>query len=250
MGSAPPAPPWAAEPRSAAELAQPDTLRDHEDLLFRLHRLVRPRSYVEIGVNQGHSLRWALPSTQVVGIDPALQLDHPPPAPQGATLFATTSDEAFADPRLDLAVDGRIDLAFVDGLHLVEQVLRDVASIQRLSHPGTAVLLHDTLPPEPASAQRDRSTLLWTGDVWKAVVALRQTLPQLEVVTLRVPPSGVTVIRGLDPSDRTLTDRHGELVSLVAPLDWEGDALGREDEVLGAAPGTWSQAVQLVADLA
>jgi len=246
--NAPPAPEWAAEARSPAELAEPDELRDHEDLLFRLHRLLRPSSYLEIGVNQGHSLRWALDDSDVVGVDPALDLADPPPAPAGATLFAATSDDAFADPRLADAVGGHLDLAFVDGLHLVEQVLADVAGVAGLAHPGTVVLLHDTLPPEPAAADRERSTLLWTGDVWKAVVAVRQVRPALVVATLQVPPSGVTLVRGLDAVPNL--DAQLELgLTRVDPLRWVEDAQGRQDQLLATRPGTWTEVLRLVADL-
>lgn len=240
-GPAPPPPPWAAEVLAPEVLAEPDQLRDHEDLLFRLHRHLRPRTYVEVGVNRGHSLRWALPEARVAAVDPALDLDAAPPCPPATTLLPLPSDEAFATGSVAAALGGPIDLAFVDGLHLVEQVLCDVANVERSAHAGTVLLLHDTLPPEPAAAERERQTLLWTGDVWKAVVVLRRSRPDLRVATLAVPPSGVTLVTGLDPDSRVLDEGHDELVASVAGLDWASDALGHEDELLGRLPGRWSE---------
>lgn len=241
LGPAPPPPPWAAEVPAPEALAEPDELRDHEDLLFRLHRLLRPRTYVEVGVNRGHSLRWALPEARVAAVDPALDLGAAPPCPPATTLLPLPSDEAFGTGSVAAALGGPVDLAFVDGLHLVEQVLRDVANVERLAHAGTVLLLHDTLPPEPAAADRERRTLRWTGDVWKAVVVLRRARPDLAVATLAVPPSGVTVVTGLDPGSRVLDEGHEELVASVAGLDWVEDGRGHEDELLGRVPGRWSE---------
>lgn len=245
--NAAPAPAWASRHVTSAELAEPDVLRDHEDLLFRLHRLLRPATYLEVGVNEGHSLRWALDGTTTVAIDPALVQEDLPPAPVGTAFMALPSDDAFAHPSLSIALEGRpLDLAFVDGLHLVEQVLRDLANVEARSHAGTVVVLDDPLPPEPAAADRERSTLLWTGDVWKAVVALRRHRPDLQVTTLRVPPSGATIITGLDPANTTLTDQHDEVIAEVMDLDWATDALGHEEDLLGVREGTWSEVLRVL----
>jgi hypothetical protein len=248
--NAAPAPAWAAKPLRPDELAEPDALRDHEDLLFRLHRLLRPRTYLEIGVNEGHSLRWAVDGTTTVAIDPALVQDDLPPAPYGTAFMALPSDDAFAHPSLPIALEQRpIDLAFVDGLHLVEQVLRDLANVEARAHAGSVLVLDDPLPPEPASAARERETLLWTGDVWKAVVLLRRHRPDLRVVTLDVPPSGATLVVGLDPADRTLAEQHDELLAEVADLDWAADALPQRDELLNVRPGAWTEVLAALGDL-
>jgi hypothetical protein len=248
--NAPPAPTWAGRHLRPDELLEPDVLRDHEDLLFRLHRLLRPRTYVEIGVNEGHSLRWALDGTTTVAIDPALVQDDLPPAPVGTAFMALPSDDAFAHPSLPIALEDQpIELAFVDGLHLVEQVLRDVANVEARATSSTVLVLDDPLPPEPDSADRERSTLLWTGDVWKAVVLLRRHRPDLRIITLDVPPSGAALVVGLDPTDRTLVEQHEQLVAEVVDLDWATDGLPHRDEVLGLRPGTWSEVLALLGDL-
>jgi hypothetical protein len=248
--NAPPAPPWAARHLRPEVLLEPDVLRDHEDLLFRLHRLLRPSTYLEIGVNEGHSLRWALDGTTTVAIDPALRQEDLPPAPVGTAFMALPSDAAFAHPSLSIALEEQpIELAFVDGLHLVEQVLHDVANVEARATPSTVLVLDDPLPPEPASAERERSTLLWTGDVWKAVVVLRRHRSGLRVVTLDVPPSGATLVVGLDPTDRTLADRHDALVAEVADLDWATHGLPHREDVLGLRPGTWSEVLAVLGDL-
>lgn len=250
--NAEPPPRWASRLVHPAELTEPDLLRDHEDLLFRLHRLLRPATYLEVGVNEGHSLRWALDGTTTVAIDPALVQDDLPPAPIGTAFMALPSDDAFAHPSLQIALEDRpLDLAFVDGLHLVEQVLRDVANVEALAHPDrtTVLVLDDPLPPEPASADRERSTLLWTGDVWKAVVVLRRHRPDLHVITLDVPPSGAALVVGLDPANHVLGERHTQLLDEVLGLDWATQGLPHRAGLLGVRPGTWSEVLAALGGL-
>jgi hypothetical protein len=132
-------------------------------LLRRIHRYLRPRTYLEIGVGRGASLCLALPETLAVGIDPAPQIT----APTGprVQLFRMTSDEFFARHTLSDVTGGLpLDLAFIDGMHHVEFALRDFANVERSATPATTVLVHDCYPPNARSADRDRSGAFWTGD--------------------------------------------------------------------------------------
>ena len=49
--------------------------RGYKHWLHRVHRALRPRGYVEIGVSKGVSLSAALPETHCVGIDPAFRIE-------------------------------------------------------------------------------------------------------------------------------------------------------------------------------
>ena len=166
-------------------------------LLARIHRYLRPRTYLEIGVHQGDSLALTLPSTMAVGVDPAADIQVP--LPEGARVVAATSDEffhAWDSPFAGLPVD----LAFVDGLHLFEQTLRDVLNVERYATPGTVVLVHDCLPIDAVTSSRERTTVVWSGDVWKVVPCLRRYRPDLAIATVDVPPTGMAVITNLDPT--------------------------------------------------
>jgi Methyltransferase domain len=165
------------------------------EILKWIHKTLRPANYLEIGVHKGFSLQQAIPDTPTIGIDPEPDIEEELIA--DVTIYELTSDEFFAryDPA---ALFGRpIELAFIDGLHLFEQVLRDLINLEPHSTPETVVLLHDCLPLDEVTAGRERTTDFYSGDVWKAVLVLRRLVPDLEMITVRTGPTGLCLVRGL-----------------------------------------------------
>ena len=217
------------------------TLPHYYELLERVQSHLRPRTYAEIGVADGLSLRFVGPATVAVGIDPAAPTEPPSEAEGDVRLFPMTSDDYFATRDLRSDLGGRdLDLGFVDGLHLFEFALRDFANLEAASHPEGVILIHDCLPLDEACAQRERTTVSWTGDVWKLIACLRAERPDLAVATLDVPPTGVAVVTGLDPTSTRLRDDHEALVERYRPLPYtalEADPAA----VLNLVPGTWEE---------
>lgn len=212
-------------------------------LLRRAHEIVKPERYLEIGVHEGHSLSFVQPGTRVVGVDPEPKVDSPP---DNTVIVAATSDDFFADPALVGLLGGPIDLAFVDGLHLHEQTLRDVANVERHSHPDGIIMIHDCLPIDAKTAARDRTTVVWSGDVWKVVVALRRHRPDLTVTTVDVEPTGLAIVSGLDPDNTVLHDDYDAIIEELASLEFDDlEAVGR-NEMLGVVPGTWDRVEPLL----
>ena len=84
----------------------------------------------------------------------------------------------------------------------------EVEAIRRL---GGTILVHDCNPIDEVTAARERTTAVWSGDVWKTVVALRRHRPDLSVVTADVAPTGMAIVTGLDPTSTVLFDRYDEL---------------------------------------
>jgi hypothetical protein len=132
------------------------------------------------------------------------------------------SDDFFGsyDPR---AILGRpIDFAFLDGMHLLECLLRDFIHTEGACHHRSVVVLHDCVPLDLHMAGRawgdaTRRALSvhpdwWTGDVWKMLPVVRQYRPDLTVEVFNAPPTGLVVIRGLDPSSRVLADHQKQIV--------------------------------------
>jgi predicted O-methyltransferase YrrM len=185
----------------------------YRDVLRRLHELVRPRSYLEIGIETGATLALAHAAERVIGIDPdASKLRHDL-VPACAKVFHETSDAFFArEERARALGPHRLDLAFIDGMHWFEYALRDFMNVEAWSEPDGVVVLHDCLPLFPLCASRERRTKFWVGDVWKVVSILREHRPELRVKIVATAPSGLCIVRGLNPSSRVLHERLPEII--------------------------------------
>ncbi|MBR9800676.1 hypothetical protein GYB59_02785 [bacterium] len=88
--------------------------------------------------------------------------------PESGGTLSPASDEFFATN------EQCFDVIFIDGVHRCEQVLRDVDNSLQALNPGGVVVLHDCLPTKREYQLRDPITRAWTGDVWRAMFALRQ----------------------------------------------------------------------------
>jgi hypothetical protein len=201
---------------------------DYYDLLADIHANFKPRAYMEIGVATGKSLALAKAETRTLGVDPAsgerdrLIYHSPLNTPQ---LYRMTSDDFFAshDLRSEMG-QPCFDVAFIDGLHHFDQVLRDFINVEQFAGPDSIVLIHDCLPVDPRVATRERSTAFWTGDVWKIIPCLRAVRPDLEIITLPLAPAGLALVRRLDPASRLLSRQYINIVeqfdAIELPESW------------------------------
>lgn len=217
---------------------------NYRDLIKRIHEHFRPRTYVEIGVALGSTIALAGAETLAIGVDPAPQVEGT--LPGRARIVAETSDDFFASHDLRKEFAGLpLDLAFIDGMHLFEYVLRDFINLERNGTPGTTILLHDCYPLDELTAARQRLTVFWTGDVWKLTVCLKKYRPDLRIHTLAAPPSGLAVIRGLDPASTVLSAQFDSLCGEFIPLPY---AVLEADKraALNLVPGDWETARRLL----
>src|SRR5213075_1370922 len=121
------------------------------------------------------TLAFASAAQRAIGIDPDASKLRPELVPANARVFHETSDAFFARQSREQALGAhRLDLAFVDGMHLFEYALRDFMHVEAWSEPNGVVVLHDCLPITALSASRERCTNFWVGDVWKVVSILRE----------------------------------------------------------------------------
>lgn len=192
---------------------------DYLAWLARFHEVLAPATYLEIGVDAGRTLSLARPPSLAVGVDPAGAAVRPFAAT--TRIFAETSDAFFASPDVAAKLGGRpIALAFVDGLHLFEQALRDFLHVERFAAPGSVVLFHDCLPLDRATSSRRRATGFWTGDVWKIVPILTRHRPDLDVFVIPTYPTGLGVVTRLDPSSNVLAGRFDRIVAEFEARQW------------------------------
>lgn len=152
-------------------------VRNRTDVLNFLVAANGYRTYLEIGVRNPGGNFARVRVAEKTGVDPA--------ATRGAVDFAVTSDDFFAG--LDAAdADRLFDLVFVDGLHVDEQVERDIVNgLRHLSDSG-AVVVHDCNPTTRDAQTTAPSRALWLGTVWKAWAKLRSTRPDLAMAVVDV----------------------------------------------------------------
>jgi len=235
----------------AALTVNPDLVQAHSGLavlrmpgddylvwLERLYSWLAPSTVIEIGVYQGASLALLRPPTVAIGIDPTPMAVFP--LKTETHIFAETSDEFFAQSRAERLLAGHpLSIALIDGLHLYEQALRDFTHLEAYCGPRSLILLHDTIPLDEPTQSRARDTQFHTGDVWKTVLCLKHYRPDLDIFTIATPPTGLTIVTGLDPTSRVLADRYDEAVSRF--LDTPFSAIEYNLEAsLNVVPNDWS----------
>jgi hypothetical protein len=209
----------------------------YREVLKAVHRALAPRAYLEIGVEKGATLALAADAELAVGVDPAdfpLEVALPP----RARVVRATSDAFFAEHTRESVFGAQpVELAFIDGMHLFEFALRDFAHVERWCAPNATVLLHDCLPLARVSAERERRTRFWVGDTWKAAFALARHRPDLRIRTILTPPSGLVVVRRLDPASRVLLERFDAIEQELSTLEYP-HAPGDWPPELGVVPNT------------
>ena len=209
--------------RAKAKSAKPETTPRH-DFLSSLHAQLRPRTYLEIGVNDGRSLaRSHVPS---IAIDPAFKVTVE--IRGDIHLARATSDDFFARPDplahfrdrglppVGTDPDGppAIDLAFIDGMHLFEFALRDLINVERHTNPASVIVFDDMLPRSAEEAARSRLTTAWAGDVYKLIAVMRRYRPDLIVLPVDIPQTGMLVVLAPDSTSTVLRDAYDEIVAV------------------------------------
>jgi SAM-dependent methyltransferase len=193
--------------------------------LSRLHRALRPRTYLEIGTQYGEAL--VLTDCPSIAIDPWMMLEEKEfRAKPRLSLFQMWSDAFFADHDPTNYLGGPIELAFLDGpkLHF-DVVLRDFINVERYATAQSVILIHDVVPPDIYMASRDRlddfrrsrssRPTWWTGDVWKLVGVLQRYRPDLAIDVFDASPSGLAMVRSLNPGSTTLSEHYDRIVAEV-----------------------------------
>lgn len=172
---------------------------DKYEALELIHEQLKPNKYLEIGIRTGKSL--ILSKCDSVGIDPNPILKFN----TDATIFKMTSDQYFKENHNQLF---QPDLVFIDGMHLFENVLKDFINVEKSSHKDTVILIDDIFPAHPAQALRKQRTNKWCGDVWKIVFILITYRPDLHLFYLDTSPTGILLIKNINPKDSILLEQY------------------------------------------
>lgn len=208
--------------------ADPHQGENYIVVLGRLHAMLQPERYLEIGIRHGTSLAQARCAS--IGVDPNHRLAEEVLSnkPVGM-IFRETSDDFFATRDPKALLGGPLDMAFLDGMHLFEYLLRDVINTEPHCAPTGMLVLHDCLPTDVAMTRRQpryteeagpaRRPGAWAGDVWKLVPVLRRYRPDLRLTILDAPPTGLVLVTNLDPGNTVLKDNYQAILAEFLPLD-------------------------------
>ena len=143
------------------------------DIINALAQKNNAKNYLEIGVSRGRNF-------VRVNIENKIGVDPSPNGGMGRenVTHVMTSDEFF---------DGNteeFDIIFVDGLHLNEQVYKDITNSLGALAEGGYIVCHDMNPDTEEIQFRDSSVVKgnrWAGDCWRAWVRLRQERSDLDM---------------------------------------------------------------------
>tara|TARA_B000000557_G_C20746457_1_gene430929 strand:- start:125 stop:802 length:678 start_codon:yes stop_codon:yes gene_type:complete len=144
------------------------------DLIEYLIKKNNYKNYLEIGCDKNQLF-------SKVNIDNKIGVD-----PVSGGNVRKTSDDFFKENK------SCFDIIFIDGLHTYEQVKKDILnSVNCLLDEGI-ILVHDCMPDSLGKQAVPRYKMQWNGDVWKAIVDLRQQ-ENLEIYTCEI-DQGIGVI--------------------------------------------------------
>jgi len=147
-----------------------------EVINFLLQYLNRETTYLEIGVRNPADNFDKIKSDTKYSVDPGIEFKENP------VDFKLTSDAFFDQLRNGkvLNQEVRFDVIFIDGLHLAEQVDRDIANALEFIKEDGFIVLHDCNPPTQWHAREEHNYRLspagsnWNGTTWKAFVKWRK----------------------------------------------------------------------------
>jgi hypothetical protein len=136
--------------------------------------------YLEIGVCQARTFDRVHAAVKVA-VDPEFRFDQDAPERKvpGTTYHELTSDEYFGTV---VEPSAQFDVIFLDGLHTVEQTLRDLLNGLAHLQPQGVLVIDDVRPPTALAAIPDRQEFFrmrhdaarddekaWMGDVFRLV---------------------------------------------------------------------------------
>ncbi len=142
---------------------------------YLLSSLNRETSYLEIGVRNPEDNYNKINATKKYSVDPGIEFKENP------VDFKVTSDQFFDGLTSGkyLSSDIKFDVIFIDGLHLANQVERDIDNSLRFIKEDGFIILHDCNPPTEFHARETHEFVIspagqnWNGTTWKAFLKVR-----------------------------------------------------------------------------
>lgn len=152
------------------------------DLINEIISINGFKKYLEIGVFNPSVCFDKIKCEKKTGVDPGLEHQN------DLIDYKVTSDVFFSMLEFgytEFPKDHKWDVIFIDGLHLADQVYRDINnSINHISDNGI-IVMHDCLPPSSFYAREDYEVegehKAWNGTTWKAYYRALTELSHVDV---------------------------------------------------------------------
>lgn len=131
-------------------------------------KLCYKSSYLEIGLNKPEDNYFKIECAHKECVDPFIgpcvdfsgDMDW---VINSVLTYRQTSDEFFA------SCNKKYDLIFIDGLHVAEQVVKDIINSYNHLNDGGYIVVHDCIPLSEATQSENRVPGEWNGTTWKAI---------------------------------------------------------------------------------
>jgi len=169
------------------------------ELIQEVFKNTNFENYLEIGCHKGLSFL-PVKAKYKFGVDPSFKISTTQklkwilkvPSNINNKYFEETSDDFFLKREEELKKIKQLDVVLVDGLHTYRASLQDVLNSLKYLNTKGMIIMHDCYPPFKAAAlptdnypslEEQKGVQGWTGqwcgDVWKTIVYLRKSMPQL-----------------------------------------------------------------------
>jgi hypothetical protein len=151
------------------------------------------KSYLEIGTAHGSNYK-KINCQKKIGVEPKKFKSS-----SELGILQQTSDEYFAENWAGNRE--KFDIIFIDGLHIKEQVLKDIVNSLDILNENGIIVCHDILPKTKEAANPDRHIAMteskkwdWNGNCYAAWLRLREKRPDLYMGVLNF-DYGVGIIK-------------------------------------------------------
>lgn len=191
------------------------------EVLNGIEAKLQPKLYLEIGSRTGKSL---LPrKCSFIAIDPVFKLGSADFSTQGDMFFCRKTSDSFFESNFLQNNNLVPDWAFIDGLHLFENALKDFMNCEKSMSKDGLICLHDVVPFNGEMTTRDENYLTqgtgWTGDVWKVVPILKRYRPDLKIDVVNSHRTGLCAVSNLNPDNRVLDENFADILEEFVPID-------------------------------
>ncbi len=173
--------------------------------------------YMEVGCRNGRSLEHVRGKT--VAVDPFFLITANVIREKPALLVLQQTSDDFFESGFLKSLGVELSFSFLDGMHLMEFLLRDFIHTERNSKRGGVIALHDCCPFNHEMTTRnvdDAPSDAWTGDVWKLIPILQKYRPDLKIDILGCRPTGLVMVHNLSPESDVLAEHYDEILA-----DWQ-----------------------------